>query len=478
MTLKLKVLSGVKWTVSANIIKQVMNLVSIVILARLLTPDDFGVFAILMIFIGFLGMFVEMGSSAAIIHMDKISDKLLSSIFYFNVFSGVLFCILLFVLSGPISVFFENPEIEELLKWLSFTFVIGSFSGVQKALFSKKLEFKTISIIGTVTTFSSLAIGIVAAINGFGVYSLIIRTMADTILLTTLTWYISSWKPGLMFSLEELKKVFHFATNLTGYTFINYFSKNADNFLIGKFLGSSNLGVYNMAYNIMLYPLQNISHVFMKVLFPAFSLIKDDNEKFKRGYLRVIFFVALVSFPLMTGLMATSEIFVSVVFGEKWHNLAIILLIMAPIGMIQSIAGTTGSLYLAKGNVKTLFKIGSLNAIVAVVSFIVGIPFGIEGVALSYLVANIIMLYPVLTIAWRQIDLGIKEGLSEIYPILLFSTIMGVAVAFLGKNFEDIIEGQIVRLIAMVLSGIIIYLILLRIKYGNLIDMFNEIRNK
>ena len=237
--------------------------------------------------------------------------------------------------------------------------------------------------------------------------------------------------------------------NLTSYTFINYFSKNADNFLIGKFLGSSNLGIYNMAYNIMLYPLQNISHVFMKVLFPAFSLIKDDNEKFKRAYLRVIFFIALVSFPLMTGLMATSNLFVSVVFGEKWHNLAIILLIMAPIGMVQSISGTTGSLYLAKGNVKTLFKMGTINAIVIVVSFIVGIPFGIEGVALSYFIANIIMLYPMLLISWRQIELTVKEGLSEIVSPLIFSIVMGVVVVLLSWIVEGNIENPTIQLIVM-----------------------------
>jgi len=478
MTLKQQVLSGVKWVALANILGQVMSLISMVILARLLTPDDFGVFAILMIFVGFLSMFVGMGSSAAIVHIDNPSEKLLSSIFYFNVFSGTLFCIILIVLSGPISVFFENPEIEELLRWLSLTFVIGSFTGVQGALFTKKLDFKTSTIIEFIATFVSLSIGIIAAMKGLGVYSLIIRTMAGSILSAILTWNISQWKPKLVFSIEELKKVFHFTTNLTGFTFINYFSRNVDNFLIGKFLGASSLGVYNIAYNIMLYPLQNISNVLTRVLFPAFSQMKDDNEKFKKGYLRVIFFIALVSFPLMTGLMATSDIFVSVVFGEKWHNLATLLLILAPVGMMQAIRRTLGSIFMAKGNVKTMFRIGSINAAIIVISFIMGIPFGTEGVALSYAIANTIISYPNLAISWRQIDLSVKEGLSEIFPILVFSIIMGLGVVFLGGVFEDHIENQIIRLIVMVLSGMIIYLILLRVKYGNLMNMLNEVRNK
>ncbi len=478
MTLKQQVISGVKWVVLANIFGQVISLISTVILARLLTLDDFGLFAILMIFVSFLSMFVGMGSSAAIVHMDNPSDKLLSSIFYFNVFSGALFCIILIILSGSISIFFENPEIEELLRWLSLSFVIGSFTGVQGALFIKKLNFKTLTIIGLIANVASLIIGIIAAMKGLGVYSLIIRIMAGTILSAILTWNISQWKPKLVFSIEELKKVFHFTTNLTGFTFINYFSTNFDNFLIGKFLGASSLGIYNMAYNIMLYPLQNISSVLIKVLFPAFSRIKNDNEKFKKGYLRVIFFIALVSFPLMTGLMATSDIFVSVVFGEKWHNLATLLLILAPVGMMQAIRRTLGSIFMAKGNVKTMFRIGSINAVIIVISFIVGIPFGTEGVALSYTIANIIISYPNLAISWRQIDLSVREGLSEIFPIFLFSIIMGLGVVFLGRIFEDYIENQIIRLIIMIFSGMIIYLILLRVKYGNLMHMLNEVRNK
>jgi PST family polysaccharide transporter len=478
MTLKQKVLTGVKWTALANVSGQVMNLVSTVILARLLTPDDFGIFANLMIFVGFLGMFVGMGTSAAIVHMDKPSDTMLSSIFYFNIFSGTLFCLLLIAASGPISLFFENPEIEYLLQWLSLTFIAGSFTGVQGALFTKKLDFKTPTIIGITNTFISLTAGIVAASFGLGVWSLIIRSLTGALVSTIMFWKLSSWKPRLAFSFNELKKVFHFTSNLTGFTFINYFARNADNFLIGKFIGSSSLGVYNMAYNIMLYPLQNISNTIIRVLFPAFSQVKDDNEKLKKGYLRVIFFIALISFPIMVGLMATAQVFVSVVFGDKWENLASIVLILAPLGMMQSIVTTTGSLYMTKGTVNALFKIGTLNAVITVCGFIVGLPFGVEGVAWGYVLANVIMLYPNLLISWRQIELSVLEGLSEILPLFVISIIMGISVMLIGIFLETVIINQVLQLFIMVVSGIVIYLVLLRIKYGNLLDLVNELRGR
>jgi PST family polysaccharide transporter len=289
-------------------------------------------------------------------------------------------------------------------------------------------------------------------------------------------WFYSAWKPKLLFSMMEIKKVFSYIANLTGFSFVNYFSSNADNFLIGKFLGSSSLGVYSLAYKIMLFPLQQISQTLLRVLFPAFSQIKDDNEKFKRAYLKVIFFIALVSFPLMMGLVAVSDVFVSVVFGEKWKNLAILLSILAPIGMLRSISTTLGSIYLAKGTTDRMFWIGSVGAFVMVVSIIAGLPFGVEGVAYALVIANIIMLYPNFRYAWIQIDLDLKEGFSEIFPVLVISVFMCMGVLSLDYFVTKYIDNQLVRLTVMIGSGILIYVVLLRLRYKNIMLLVKELK--
>jgi O-antigen/teichoic acid export membrane protein len=476
MTIKQKVLTGTKWVTMTNVFRQVLQIVSLIVFARLLSPDDFGIYAILMIFVGFFGMFTDMGTSAALIHLEKPSEKLLSSVFYFNIFVGLILFIVLILLSGPVADFFKTSEVEKLLPLIAFNFIIASFGVVQKALYEKSMNFKNITVIESIAAFTSVLAGICAAVYGFGIYSLIVQTLIGSTVLVCLMWFSSNWRPRWYFSMKEIKKIWSYTVHLSSFNIINYFARNADNFLIGKFLGSSPLGVYSLAYKIMLYPLQNISRVLIRILFPAFSQIQNDNDKFRHAYLRVLFFIALVAFPIMAGLMATADVLVDVLFGDKWKGLAVILMILAPVGMMQSIVTTIGSIYMAKGNTKEMFKIGAINAVVTVIAFFIGISFGVEGVAFSYLMANIIMLYPNLLIAWRQIDLSVKEGVNEIMPIFMISFLMGLIVVIFGQILNSFIGCQIIKLIIMVLGGLILYIGLVRIKYGKLKKLLSELK--
>lgn len=474
--LKSQVVSGISWVAFSNVLKQIIQIVSLVIFARLLSPDEFGIYAILMIFVVFFGMFADMGISQAIVHIKEPSSNLLSSIFYFNVFISILIFIIIYQIANLISIFFEKPAIEELLQLISLSFIIISFGLVQKAMFEKQMRFKVISIIEIFAVFISAGIGILLAYNGYGVYSLIAQTLVSGIVTVSMFWIMSNWYPKFYFSFLELKKVFTYSINLTGFFVINYFARNADNILIGKFLSSANLGVYSLAYKIMLYPLQNITHVIIRVLFPAFSHMQDDLEKLKKSYLKALFAIALITFPIMTGLIAISDVFVDVLFGSKWSGISLILIILAPVGMIQSIVSTVGSLYMALGNTNTMFKIGSANALVTVLSFTIGIWFGIEGVALSYAVANLIMLYPNLNIAWKQINLSVKDGLKVLTPIFVISVIMSLGVYILDVLIISLMDIQLIRLFSLIACGAILYIGLLKIYYKDIGKIFKELK--
>jgi len=476
MTLKSKVLSGTRWLIVANVVRQTLNIGSMVVFARILSPDDFGAFAIVMMFAAFLLLFSDMGTGAVLIHIDDPSDLLLSSLLYFNILIGMVLFFILYLSSGIIAHFFHLPILDPLLQLLAVNFIILSFSIVQKSLFQKKLEFKILTILETSSLFISIVVGIIMALNGFGVYSLVAQILVSSLVLTIMLWGYSTWKPQLLFSIKEIKKVFNYIVNLTGFSFVNYFASNADNFLIGKFLGSSSLGVYSLAYKIMLFPLQQISQTLLRVLFPAFSQIKHDNEKFKKAYLKVIFFIALVSFPLMMGLVAVSDVFVSVVFGEKWKDLALILTILAPIGMLKSISTTLGSIYLAKGTTDRMFWIGTIGAMVTVSCIVAGIPFGVVGVAYMLVLANLIMLYPNFKYAWIQIDLDVKEGLIEVIPVLFISILMYCGVKLFDYSIGTYFDSQPVRLSMMIITGIIIYIVLLRFRYNNLMILLKELK--
>jgi len=476
MSLKKKVFTGVKWVALANVFQQILSLVSIVIFAKLLSPDDFGAFSILMVFTGFLAIFSDMGTSAALIHVEKPSNQLLSSIFYFNLFIGATLATGLILFSAPIASYFENPQLKVLLQIVSLNFIIVSFGIVQRTLLQKNIDFKHLSLINSLALLIGLVCGLTAAYNGLGIYSLLIQMIITSLLGTGLIWYHASWRPQWYFSLDEIKKIWKYTSNLSVFTIINYFSKNADNFLIGKYLSISALGVYSIAYRIMLYPLQNISSILMRVLFPAFSKLQNDDEKFRKVYLRVIFYISLISFPIMAGLIATANIFVDVLFGDKWQGLAMLLIILAPSGMMRSIFTTVGTIFMAKGNTDTQLKLGTVNAILTVIGFIVGLNWGVNGVALSYLIVNLIMFYPTFKISWGQIGLSVKDGLAEIAPIFTISTLMGLGVYFSNLLFFQNIENQFLRLLLMVTLGITLYLIMLRIRYGSIKVLINELR--
>ena len=476
MSLKKRVLRGTKWVAFANVFKQVMQVFSLIIFARLLSPDDFGLFALLMIFVNFLIMFTDMGTASALIHIDKPSQKLLSSIFFLNIFIGLSLFFILVVSSKSISLFFDNPPLEILLQIISMNFIIVSLGIVQKALYEKALEFRELAMIETLSIFVGISMGIISAIYGMGVYSLLIQTLTGSLLSVSLLWVVSKWRPSLYFSLDDIKRIWGYTANLSAFNFVNYFARNSDNFLIGKFLNSTSLGVYNLAYSIMLYPIQNISRVLLRILFPAFSTIKDDNEKFKRIYLKTIFFIGLISFPIMGGLVATASVLVDVLFGNKWDGLDTILMLLAPVGIIQSIGTTNGSIYMAKGNTRLLLRVGVFSTVVTIAFFVGGLFWGIEGVALSYLLSNIVLFYPIFRVSWSQIDLSVSEGLRVLSPLLLIVLFMSSSVWGVGVWLDTLEVSSIWKLIFMVALGKIIYISLISIRYGDPREIIRELK--
>jgi len=252
-------------------------------MARFLSPDDFGVYAILMIFVSFVQILGSMGTAQVIVHMDEPNQRMLSSIFFFNIAIGIFLFAILYFLAWPLAAFFDNPDLTHLLQIIGATFIISAFSLVQNALLEKNMLFKKVVTFETAALAIGSFAGIVAAVAGMGVYSLIILSLSNATLLTMELWFNSHWRPSFQFSFDDIKRVWNYTINLTSFAIINYFARNADNFLIGKFIGSSALGIYSVAYKIMLYPLQNVSRVIVRVLFPSFSQVKHDNQRFKIG---------------------------------------------------------------------------------------------------------------------------------------------------------------------------------------------------
>lgn len=457
MDLKRSTIRGVVWNSIGNVISQVLRLLTVVVMARLLTPGDYGIYGILMVFVGFFAVLANMGVSQAVIWLDQPSQRMLSSIFWLNLAVGLSLYAILYALATPIAHFFDNTALVVLMRSIASIFVIGALNTVHEALLQKQLRFKELVLYDMAAQIVGAIAGIAAAMAGLGVVSLIIAALSSAITKTLVLWCNTSWRPGIDAALSDLRTIWNYCVNLTGFSFINYFARNADNLLIGKFLGAPALGVYSVAYNIMLYPLTNISGVIVRVLFPALATMKHDDARFKQAYLKVIAFIALVSFPLMAGLAVVAEHLVAVVFGVKWAGLATLLVILAPVGLMQSIVTTVGNIFILKGTTALMFRIGSINAGVIVLSFVMGLPFGVEGVAISYAIANLVMLYPNLKYSWNQVGLRVTEGLAVLKVFFVAAALMALTVHLAGLWLVTHGWAQFAILATQFGTGVLVY---------------------
>jgi len=450
---------GLKWSSISRFGRQLIQYVTTLILAFLLSPEDFGLIAIAFIIIGFLDIFKDLGTSSALIYIDNPSRNLLSSVFWVNVFFGIAISTLIFLTAPLVADFFSNSQSISVLKVLSISFTISSFGIVQKALLEREFKFDLLARSELLSVLGGSAIGITLAFVGYGVWSLVIQALVSALLFTIFLWLSGKWKPELHFSLDEIKTVFEYSLNLLGYNVFNYFVRNMDYILIGKYLGERELGHYYLAYRIMLYPVQNISLVVSRVMFPIYSRIKEDNSRFGKIYSKVAVAIALITFPLMAIIMGVNDIFASVLFSVKWDTdlLALLLVILAPVGMIQSIATTTGSIYQAKGKTDWMFRWGVLTGFIVVGGFVIGLNWGVVGVAVSYLVTTILLLYPVFAIPFKLIGLRFGNFIRSFSSVAIFCVTLLTVIIGLKYILSGILLDEYL-LIILVACGLASYI--------------------
>jgi PST family polysaccharide transporter len=379
-----KVIIGAKWSTISQVARQMLQLLNKIILANLLAPAAFGLLGMAIVVIGFLQIFKDIGTTSAIIQRKHVTSSLLSSIFWMNILLGIVITGVLIAIAPLIAVFFDEPAVTLVLRVLSLSFLFASLSVVQQALLMRQMAFKTLTHVEVASVFVATVVGIGLAIAGAGVWSLVAASLASAAVLTILLWMSSSWRPQFSLNWQDIRSIASYSLNLSGFNVSNYFIRNADNLLVGRYLGATSLGFYSMAYSIMLYPLQNISYVLGRVLFSALARLQEEHARYRRAYLRLCATIAAITFPLMLGLFVTADLLIGVLLGEKWLPVASLLIILAPVGMIQSVGATTGQIYATQGRTDLQFRWAIVKGIFIIGAFAVGLRWGIMGVAIAY----------------------------------------------------------------------------------------------
>lgn len=461
MSLKDKAIQGVKWTTISSVVLIVFQLLQLIILGRLLDSYQYGLMGMILVVIGFAEIFIDMGISNAIIHNQKINSKELSSLYWLNIFMGIIIAFLIFITSPFISKLFREEALIDLLKLIAWIFIIIPFGQQYKVLLQKTLKFNILAKIEVFSSMIGLGLSILLAYIGKGVYALIwgqiISALLRTILFAFYGWELN--RVTLHFRWDEIKKFINFGIYQAAESTLNYFNTKLDTIVIGRLLGSRDLGYYTMAFNIIIIPSSKINPIITRVAFPLFSKIQNQIGYLKTNYFKLLKIVSLVNFPFFFGLAITAPILIPLVLGEKWVPSVILIQILCGVGLLRSIGNTTGSLLMAVGKVKLSFNFNAIKMVTQIPGIILGALYGgILGVAVTYLGLQIIyFLFSYFYLIRKIFGSCFIEYLKIFSPVLISCLIMSLFVWPIPAFFNN--SSSVIILIVQIFVGMLIYFV-------------------
>jgi O-antigen/teichoic acid export membrane protein len=449
--------SNTRWVALSQGARVVSQLVSMTVLARLLAPDAYGLMALAAIVTNLAYLFRDMGTGAALIQASAVSPKMASTVHLTNLALGLLIGLAIACAAPLMAQLFHEPQLTAVLLLLAVVFPVTGAGVVHQALLERESKFAVVAGAEIAAALAGLAAALLLAWRGAGVFSLVAQMIVSTVVSTTIIVLRSSFRPGRHWDLGEFKSIARFSGNLSLFNVVLYVSRNADSMVVGRILGTAALGVYSMAYRLMLFPLQNMTFVVARVLFPVMSRKQESTAEVAALYLRSLAFIAFLTAPLMAGLFALREPFVQVMLGARWQASVTLLGWLAPVGFIQSLVSSTGTVLMARGSTDLMLRLGLVGAALQVGAVVFGARWGIEGVAAAYLAANLVNAVPALYFSARLIGIGLGALLRCIAPAMAAALFMVGLLRAVGPPLAQSIHSALPALLVQVAVGVIGY---------------------
>ena len=387
-----KTLRSVQWSFIGDLGQQIARFGIGIILARILSPSEYGLIGMIAIFIVLGDTLVESGFSQAIVQKKDISEIELSSVFFFNIFLSLIVFIALWISSDYIANFFQEEQLSNILIVLGFGIIVRSIAITHSTIFVKNLQFKQLSVIKIFSTLISAIVAIPMALNGNGVWSLVALTLSKDITFSTLIWLKSSWSPILRFEIASMYKMFRFGSRILGVSLLDTIFMNIYQVLIGKFFSASDLGFYSRAVGYRNLISKNVLNVINSVAFPAFSAMNNSVSKeqgmvqMKRNYKRMAEVTLFVTIPLLINFGFISKQFIVLLVTDKWIASAPYLEALCYAGLFYPIHGVQVSIMKALGHVNQYFILMVIHKVTIVLTILLLFKYGIMGLVVSQIV--------------------------------------------------------------------------------------------
>ncbi|GGC30084.1 lipopolysaccharide biosynthesis protein [Parapedobacter defluvii] len=447
---------GVK-TIVAQLLSFAMTMLSTMVISRLVSPDSFGLVAMVTVFTGFVVIFKDLGFSAAVVQKERISQKQVSTLFWINIFISLAISLLISGISPLLVIFYKEPRLLHITWAFAFSLFITGFGLQHNALMKRQMKFGRLSTVQIISTGISITVGITMAWFGFDYWAIVSITVSFSISNTLLLWILCDWRPNFVMNLSKINEFMRFGMGITGFDLVNYFSRNADKAIIGRFIGATVLGLYDRSYQLLMLPITQLRVPLNSVAMPALSSLQKDSEKYRLFYQRYIFILAFFSMPLVVYLAVFAKEVILIILGPQWVEAAPIFQLLAIAAFIQPVAGTTGVVMITMGQTKRYFIWGTLSAVCTVLGYIIGARWGLNGVILSYIFINYVLLAPCLIYCFRYSPITMSLFFKEIIHVVLFSLFSGI-VCFSVKYFFVSDSQPIAVIVIGVIVGAACYL--------------------
>ena len=394
--LKRRSVRGGAVTIFAQAFKFGLNLTSGVVLARLLTPQDYGLIGMVTAVTGLVSLFKDLGLSMATVQKAEITHEQVTNLFWVNVALGVITAVITVAIAPLIAGFYNEPRLIWITLALGIGFVIGSLGVQHSALLNRQMQFKMLVINDVLSMFIGVVAAIVAAWYGLGYWALVIMPLVTGIISTVGFWIVCDWRPGLPTRKSGSRSMLAFGSNMTASSIMNYFARNLDNVLIGRVWGAQQLGFYAKAYQLLLLPLNQINAPIAAVAVPSLSRLADSPERYRQTYLRILEKISILTMPLIVFMIGASDWLVWLLLGSQWSEASRIFAILGIAALVQPVSNTTGWIFITQNRTTHMVQWAAVGSTLSVIAIIAGLPWGATGVAASYSISGLLIRTPIL----------------------------------------------------------------------------------
>lgn len=440
--------TSIIWSAAERFLSQAVQFVVSIVIARILSPSDYGLIAMTAIFIGISQTFVDSGFSTALVRKLNRSKIDESTVFYFNIIIGGVLYVILWFIAPLIAEFYKMPILVPITRIISLSIIFNSFQIVPRAILTSKADFKTQTFASFPATILSGVIGVGMAYLGYGVWALVGQQIVYGVITSVILWVLAGWRPSVCFSFQALMGFFGFSSKLLISALIDTIWNNSYTLVIGKFFAARELGLYSRAYTLGYFPSVNIASILQRGFFPILCRYQNDDSLLIDSYRRFLKQSVFIVTPLMFGIAALSNPIINILLTAKWIGAAVFLKILCFYFVIKPIVSINNNIYQVKGRSDLFLKLEIYKKIIAIIFLLGSIPFGVYGMCIGCVISEIISLFVNMFMASKIVDFKVSRQILDVLPFFIIATLMyfviSIIISFLQQDWIMLFVGVIV----------------------------------